>query len=121
MTELQIYDKNKEDILKQMESEGMRIYRTNTHFKRLANVMENQDFREFYDEYFKDPQMLKVILSFMNTYEQVEKISGVNLTPYQKLSVLKSIFDRGETRRIALSGGLKLLNEDQRSAKKIET
>lgn len=78
---------------------GKYIYKTNPHFQRLANIMEHPEFREFYNEYMQDWDSVKMIVMFMKIYEAIEKHSNVELTPFQKLSIVKEVIDDGEMRK----------------------
>jgi len=100
MAEHQLIVGKDAEFLQDMEAKGRAIYCENPHYRSLANVMENPDFQEFYEKYFHDPQMLRVILSFMRTYDEIGK--QTDLRPYQKLALLKEIFTHGQTRRLAL-------------------
>lgn len=76
-----------------IEKKGRTIYQTNEHFRKLANIMEHPEFREFYNLYMGDWDSVKMIVMFMKIYEAVEKHSQVELTPYQKLSIVKDVID----------------------------
>lgn len=87
-----------------LEEKGRQIYQNNEHFRRLANVMEHPEFREFYKEYMQDWDSVKMIVMFMKMYEAIEKHSKVELTPYQKISVVKDVIDDGELRQKVCQG-----------------
>lgn len=89
-------------LLGRLDEEGKRLYTQNEHYKNLLHVMEDPSFRYFYERYFNDPEMLRVILSFMHVYEQVEKQGPNHLSPLQKIAILKRVFDEGPLRRRAL-------------------
>jgi hypothetical protein len=81
-----------------INKKGIVLYRKNKNFKMLADIMENKKFREFYNLYLKDIDNIKLALLFMKLYESVEKNSKVRLTPYQKISIVKDIFENRELR-----------------------
>lgn len=83
---------------------GKNIYKTNQHFRRLANVMEHPEFRDFYNQYMQDWESVKMIMMFMKIYEAVEKHSKVELTPFQKISVVKEVIEDGELRQKVCQG-----------------
>lgn len=87
-----------------MEQRGRKIYRSNQHFRRLANVMEHPEFREFFDEYMQDWDTAKTIIMFMKIYEGIEKHSKIELTPFQKISIVKDVIDDGEMRQKVCAG-----------------
>jgi hypothetical protein len=88
------------DSVNSHEQKGKQIYKTNEHFRRLANVMEHPEFREFYDSYMNDWEDAKTIIMFMKLYEAVEKHAKITLTPYQKISIVKDMIDDPEKRRV---------------------
>ena len=38
----------------QLEMTGRKLYQENKNYRKLCNIMEHPEFREFFDEYFKD-------------------------------------------------------------------
>jgi uncharacterized protein involved in tellurium resistance len=88
------------DSVNSHELKGKHIYKTNEHFRRLANVMEHPEFREFYNSYMNDWEDTKTIIMFMKLYEAVEKHTKITLTPYQKISIVKDMIDDPEKRRV---------------------
>lgn len=87
---------------KDLEKEGRSIYQSNEHYHRLANFMEHPEFREFYKTYMKDWESTKVIIMFMKIYESIEKSSkdDHDLSPYQKIAIVKQIIEDSELRPI---------------------
>lgn len=81
------------------EIKGRDIYNNNKHYQKIANLMEHPEFRDFYNKYLKDWDTAKTIIMFMQIYEGVEKHSNVELSPYQKICIVKSIIDDSETRK----------------------
>lgn len=82
----------------ELHRRGQRLYRRNQHLRRLANVMEHPEFRQFYDTYLQDWHNAKAMLIFMKLYEAVEKRSERPLTPYQKLAVVQELYDNSYLR-----------------------
>lgn len=60
-------NKNTVDIKK----EGMKIYKNNQFFHELHNIMQNIEFKNFYDKYFNDWTGCKVIVLYMKLYETI--------------------------------------------------
>lgn len=52
----------------------------------------------------KDWNDIKVIVMFMKLYEAIETHSNIELSPFQKISIMKDIIDNGDTRRKVLKG-----------------
>ena len=97
MTDLIPYNHNSIDA----EMKGRKIYQTNTFFKSLANVMENPEFRGFLSEYVKDWSDFKTIVLYIKLYEMIE--SKGDFTGYQKLAILKHIFEDSSLRKEAIN------------------
>lgn len=91
-------------ISKTLEKNGQQIYSSNNHLRKLANIMEHPEFRDFYNEYMQDWDKLKLVIMFMKIYEAIEKHSKIELTPYQKVSILKEMIDNKETREKICQG-----------------
>lgn len=92
------------DIGNRTEKKGRKLYRENQHFQRLAHIMEHPEFRTFFEEYMQDWESAKTIIMFMKIYEAVEKHSKVQLTPYQKIAVVKDVIDDRELRSKICAG-----------------
>lgn len=93
-----------------LEENGRKIYKQNRHYRKLANLMEHPEFREFYNEYMKDLEDAKVVLMFMKLYDEIEKHATTPLTPFEKISIMKNIIDNGETRHRLCNGWERSLN-----------
>lgn len=96
------------------EIEGRDIYNNNKHYQKIANLMEHPEFRDFYNKYLKDWDTAKTIIMFMQIYEGVEKHSTTELSPYQKICIVKSIIDDSETRKKICSYMFNELSLDER-------
>ena len=53
--------------------EGQKIIKENDFFNGLNQVMSNNDFREFYDKYFKDSSDIDTVIMYMKLYETLQK------------------------------------------------
>ena len=74
------------------EKKGRVLYKNNNFYKNISNLMEHPEFRELFDNHFKDINSIQVILMFLKVYESIEAMSPISLSGYQKLSVLDKIF-----------------------------
>ena len=83
-----------------LETEGRTIYQSNEHYRRLANFMEHPEFRDFYQTYMKDWESTKVIIMFMKMYESIENSPSPNLSPYQKIAIVKQLIEDSDIRPI---------------------
>ena len=90
--------------MNQLMKDGKEIYKTNEHYRRLANVMEHPEFRQFYDKYMNDWSSVKTIVMFMKIYEAIEKHSDTVLSPYQKISIVKDVIEDPNLRQRVCEG-----------------
>lgn len=83
------------------EKEGRAIYKSNKNLRSIATMMENPEFREFYNTFLQDFESAKIAIMFLKIYEGAEKYIDTELTPYQKLAVLKNMIEDGKIRQKA--------------------
>lgn len=86
------------------EAKGRQIYKSNQHFRNVAEVMEHPEFRKFYEMYMEDWDSTRTILMFMKLYEAVEKRSNMALTPYQKIAIVEKIMTTSDLRKEVVKG-----------------
>ena len=84
---------------KVVENIGKKIYKNHKYYRDLATVMEHPEFRNFFDSYMKDVEDAKLTIMFMKLYEAIEKRSNVELSPYQKIAIMKEMMDDWDFRR----------------------
>ncbi len=82
-----------------LEQKGRRLYSNNSTYRRMANVMEHPEFREFFNTYMTDWETAKNIIMFMKLYEAIEKHSKLELTPYQKIAIADDFFQNSNKRQ----------------------
>lgn len=75
-----------------------KVYRNNSHFQRLSNLMEHPEYRSFFTDYMKEWQTAKTMIMFMKIYEAIEKHDN-NLEPYEKISILENFINDSEFRK----------------------
>ena len=95
---------NINSVSENLEEKGRQLYQTNEHFRLIANVMEHPEFRQFFNNYMQDWDNVKMIIMFMKMYESIEKHSKVQLSPYQKISIIKEVIDDSQTRQKICQG-----------------
>lgn len=89
--------------LNEMEKEGKNIYKNNEFYKDLSTVMEHPEFKNFISKYFKTWDEVDNILVFIKAYENLNNIKDIKLNGYQKLCIMKRIFDKDETRKLIIN------------------
>ena len=65
-------DSNNIVIVNNIINEGKVILNENNFFKDLDKLMTNNEFRNFYDKYFKDFSDTKIVLLYMKLYETLQ-------------------------------------------------
>jgi len=85
---------------KPIDSEnGVVLYEQNKTFRDIADLMENEAFREFYDKY-SDPMITwKSVSMFMYIYKELEKRVPTKLNKYEKINAIKELMDDKECRK----------------------
>lgn len=91
------------ELLNKSENDGMHIYQNNKTFRDIANVMEHPEFSNFFDKYFMNKYDANAMFNMLITYKRLEEIYNINLTPYQKISILSNIFSNSQLRKKILS------------------
>ena len=98
-----VKDKKLETFIKK---EGKQIYDKNTFFKDLHNMMQNEQFRKFYDKYYKDWGEIKVMMMYMKLYESIEneyyQQFGKKISKEKVLYIVRQIIRNKESRKYAL-------------------
>lgn len=107
--------------LEHAEERGRNLYRTNPHFKKLAHVMEHPEMKDFFKTYMTDWDSTKMIIMFMKIYVALEHESTVELTPYQKIAIVKDVIDDGEMRRKVVVGIQQWTNQNPPTSLLIDT
>ena len=74
-------------------------YEKNKTITDIANLMENETFREFYDKYSEPQINWKSISMFMYVYKELEKRIPQKLTKDEKIYAIKQLMDDTECRK----------------------
>jgi len=88
---------------------GIEIYESNSVYKDLANLMENQEFRSFFDKYSQPNITWKTMNMMMHLYREIEH-RDTKLTKYEKVEIMKKLMDDSFYRQ-------KIVNEFQKLEK----
>ena len=99
---IQTFDKNdKKNIEK-----GQKILKENKFFQDFTGLMRNKEFRNFYENYFKDWSDIQTMIFYMKIYSTVEDLY---FNQYQKeisdelmTYTLHKIITTNETRKVAV-------------------
>ena len=92
------YEKNEED--------GKNILKKNKFFQDFTSLMRNVEFRDFYQNYFKDWSDIQTMIFYMKIYSTVEEIYYTkykqNISDELMTYVLHQIITTTETRKVAV-------------------
>lgn len=86
------------NCLEKSEKNGKHLYKQNENYRSITNCMEHPEFRKLFNEHFSSIDKLKTILLFLKLYQEIEKASPIQLSGYQKLSILDSVMKNRELR-----------------------
>jgi hypothetical protein len=83
--------------IKEYERRGWKIFNKNKNMHDLAVVMENEQFKQFFDEHFKTWDDVKTIIMFMKVYQLIDNTYPL-FTPQQKICILHDIIENKDSR-----------------------
>ena len=93
------FEHNIIDDKKNIEDDGKKIYHSNSFFQSLSNLMEHPEFKNIFREHFKSWEDIKLFVMFLKVYEKIgDQFPEFN--GYQKISLLKKLFDTSNTRQL---------------------
>jgi hypothetical protein len=78
---------------------GKKICSENIFFKNMINLVQYPEFTYMSINYFNSYDNIKLFLIFIKVYESVTK-KYPNISPYEKISILKILIDNSDTRRL---------------------
>ena len=83
------------------------VYDTNRSLRDITDLMENEQFRTFFNKHSNPKVNWESITMFMHLYSAIDK-RYPGLDKYQKTEAMKKLIDDTEYRKIILSEYLKL-------------
>lgn len=91
------------DLQNNILEEGKKILQKNDFFNSLDIVMTNDDFRSFYDNYFKDFTDIKVVILYMKLYETIQieykERNGIPIKKEFLAYMIKELMNNNESRK----------------------
>ena len=95
-----------ESFKKNIMKKGKIILKENDFFNDLDYIMSNDNFRIFYDKYFKDFSDVKVVLLYMKLYETIQKeyfeINNKEIEKELLAYIIKEVMCDNFTRKIIM-------------------
>lgn len=94
--------------------EGQQILRENDFFQGLDIVMSNNDFRPFYDKYFKNITDVNTVILYMKLYETIQKeyknVYNIDIQKELLVYMMKELMSDNNTRKNILESFHKYSN-----------
>ena len=101
-------------IEKIINKEGEKIYNNNTYFKDLHDMMQNKQFRTFYDKYYRNWGEIEVMMMYMKLYESIEneyfQQFNEKISKEKVLYIVKEIIKNKGSRKYTLNKFKELKN-----------
>jgi hypothetical protein len=96
-----------EKIKKNIIKKGEKILEENQFFNDLDFIMSDDNFRTFYEKYFKDYSDVKIVLLYMKLYETIQKeyfeINQKNIEKELLAYIIKELMSEAYTRNIIIN------------------
>ena len=88
------------------EKEGKKILKKNDFFQDFTSLMRNSEFRNFYNQYFKDWSDIQTMIFYMKMYSTIEEIYFIkyheHISDELMTYTLHKIITTNETRKAAI-------------------
>ena len=114
---------NDETIKKNIIKKGEIILQENNFFYDLDSIMRNDNFRTFYEKYFKDFTDVKIVLLYMKLYETVQKeyfeINKKDIEKELLAYIIKELMNDNYTRGIIINSFNEYENNSQKNKRYI--
>ena len=99
-------------IIKNKETE---IKKPSNFLLELSNLMNNHEFRTFFDSYFENWDDVKTVVMFMKTYEMIDKEYtrkfNQKIEPKKMSKILKEMMIKGDYRRMIVGKMMHFMND----------
>ena len=97
---------NGNEITKEIKNQGHKILEKNKFFNSLDTVMQNEEFRGFYNKYFKDSSDIKTAIMYMKLYETIEveyrQRNGCEIKKELLAFMIRELINNTNTRKMIL-------------------
>ena len=98
---------DKELIKKDLIKNGSIILKENNFFNDLDNIMNDYQFRFFYNKYFNDISDIKTVVLYMKLYETIQKEykekNGIDLESELLIYIIKELMSEDCSRKNILN------------------
>jgi hypothetical protein len=98
---------NREEFKNSIIKNGKEIIEENDFFRELNSIMNNNEFRIFYNKYFNDFSDIKVMVLYMKLYETIQKEykdkNGNDIENEMLVFIMKELMNDNSTRKSILN------------------
>jgi hypothetical protein len=112
---------NKNNIKKDLIKSGEIILKENKFFNDLDSIMNNYEFRYFYDNYFNDITDIKTVIMYMKLYETIQREykekNGIDIENELLIYIIKELMSDSNSRKNILDSFISFM-ENNNSNKK---
>jgi len=111
----------KNNIKKDLIKNGEIILKENKFFNDLDFIMNNYEFRYFYDNYFNDITDIKTVIMYMKLYETIQREykekNGIDIENELLIYIIKELMSDSNSRKNILDSFISFM-ENNNSNKK---
>ena len=90
----------------------------------LSNLMNNHEFRTFFDSYFENWDDVKTVVMFMKTYEMIDneysRKFGCKIEPTKMSKILKEMMSKSDYRRMIVGKMMHFMKDVNHIQNKID-
>ena len=101
------------------QAEGKKLAEGNEFFRELSSLMENKDFRNFFNKYMSTSLEMKCTAVYMRLYkefkEKYKEITDEELDSYTVIYLLYKVMSDGKLRKGSIETCVKILEENNKT------
>jgi len=101
------------------QAEGKKLAEGNEFFRELSSLMENKDFRNFFNKYMGTSLEMKCTAVYMRLYkefkEKYKEITDEELDRYTVIYLLYKVMSDGKLRKGSIETCVKILEENNKT------
>ena len=101
------------------QEEGKKLAEGNEFFRELSSLMENKDFRNFFNKYMSTSLEMKCTAVYMRLYkefkEKYKEITDEELDRYTVIYLLYKVMSDGKLRKGSIETCVKILEENNKT------
>ena len=101
------------------QAEGKKLSEGNEFFRELSSLMENKDFRNFFNKYMSTSLEMKCTAVYMRLYkefkEKYKEITDEELDRYTVIYLLYKVMSDGKLRKGSIETCVKILEENNKT------